>query len=108
MFWDAELEVIRLRKELLSGQCDVRRVLLLADWQRLRSTEFWLEEAGKSAGRHPLLTAGLATAAGAVAAQVLRRPGMILGAVGRLGRLGRFLPVLLPVWKHFYSKSRST
>ena len=101
MFRDEELEVLRLRKELLVCQCDARRLLLLSECRRLRSPRFWLDEAG----RHPLWTAGLATAAGALTVQALRRPRMILGGVGRLGR---FLPALIPVLRLFAARKRGT
>ena len=85
MFWDEELETVRLRKELLACQCDIRRALLVAEWQRLRSPGFWVDEAGKTAGRHPLGTLGLAATAGVLLIQGLRRPGSILKWAGRLG-----------------------
>ena len=57
MLQKAELERLRTQKDLLVLQSDVNRLLLAADWQRLRSPENWLHEAGSLARRHPLWTA---------------------------------------------------
>ena len=102
MFQNAELERLRLQKDLLVLQCDAKRLLLAAEWQRLRSPENWMNEAGNLARRHPLWTAALATAAGAVAVQALRQPGGILGGLGRFGKMAS---VALSVWKMFREKN---
>ena len=85
MFGNEELEKLRLRKELLVLECDTRRLLLLSEWQRLRSPEFWLDEAGQAARRHPWLTTAMGVGAGVVGLQALRRPRRLLGWLGRLG-----------------------
>jgi hypothetical protein len=87
MFGKNELERLRIQKELLVMQSDVNRRLLAADWQRLRSPENWMIEAGRLARRHPLWTAALAAAAGMLAVRVVRKPGSILGGLGRVGKL---------------------
>jgi len=85
MFGNEELEKLRLRKELLVLECDARRLLLVSKWQRLQSPDYWLDEAGQAARRHPWLTAALGVGAGVVAFQALRRPGKVLGWLGRFG-----------------------
>ena len=85
MFGNEELEKLRLRKELLVLECDARRLLLLSQFQHLRSPDFWFDEAGQVARRHPWLTAALGVAAGVVGMQALRRPGAVLRWLGRLG-----------------------
>ena len=85
MFWNEELEVLRLRKAVLTCQCDVHRELLLTEWQRLHSPQFWVEAAGQAASRHPLGALGVAGAAGVLLTRVLRRPGSVLTWTGRLG-----------------------
>ncbi len=98
MFGDEELEKLRLRKELLVLECDARRLLLVSEWQRLRSLEFWLDEAGRAARRHPWLTTALSVGTGVVAIQALRRPSRLFGW---LGRLGGAISVLHSVRKFF-------
>ena len=98
MFLEAELEELRLRKDLLVLQCDADRLLLAAEWQRLRSPEFLRGEAIHSLGRHPMLAAALGIGGGLLAIQMLRRPGV---ASRWLGRLGGASPVLSFVWKLF-------
>lgn len=98
MFLEAELEQLRLRKDLLVLQCDTNRLRLASEWQRLRSREFWRTEAIHSVGRHPMLAAALGIGAGLLAIQMLRRPG---AAIRWLGRLGGASPVLSFVWKLF-------
>lgn len=101
MLGKTELERLRMQKELLVLQCDVHRQLLAADWQQVRSPENWLHEAGNLARRHPLWTAALATAAGVLAVKVVRKPGTILGGMGRLGKLASSA---FTVWKLFRGK----
>lgn len=98
MFQKAELERLRLQKDLLVLQSDVNRLLLAADWQRLRSPENWLHEAGNLARRHPLWTAALAAATGVLAVNAVRKPGSVLGGIGRLGKLAS---TAFSVWKLF-------
>lgn len=87
MFQKAELERLQQQKELLLLQSDAHRLLLAADWQRLRSPANWLNEAGNVARRHPVWTAALAAAAGALVVKTVRKPGSVLGGLGRLGKL---------------------
>ena len=87
MFAERELEEIRLRKEALVNQCDLQRAILALEYQRLRSPSFWLGEAGKTASRHPLVTAVLSAVAGLLAFKVIRRPSTTLDHLGLLGRL---------------------
>jgi hypothetical protein len=98
MFQKAELERLRLQKDLLVLQSDANRLLLAADWQRLRSPENWLHEAGNLARRHPLWTAALAAAAGVLAVKAVRKPGSAFGGIGRLGKLAA---TAFSVWKLF-------
>ena len=85
MFGNEELEKLRLRKELLVLECDARRLLLISEWQHLRSPEFWFDEAGRAARRHPWLATALGVGAGFFALQTLRHPLKLLGWLSRLG-----------------------
>ncbi|MDD5141399.1 MAG: hypothetical protein PHY43_14205 [Verrucomicrobiales bacterium] len=87
MFQKAELERLQKQKDLLVQQSDASRLMLAADWQRLRSPENWLNEAGNLARRHPLWTAALAAAAGMLVVKAVRKPGSMFGGLGRLGEL---------------------
>jgi hypothetical protein len=98
MFQKAELARLQEQKDLLVLQSRANRLLLAADWQRLRSPENWLHEAGNLARRHPLWTAVLAAAAGVLAIKTMRKPGSILGGMGSLGKLAS---TALSVWKLF-------
>lgn len=98
MFQKAELERLRLQKDLLVLQSDANRLLLAADWQRLRSPENWLHEASNVARRHPLWTTALAAAAGVLAVKAVRKPSSILGGMGSLGKLAS---TAFSVWKLF-------
>ena len=95
MFQKAELERLQKQKELLVLQSDVNRLLLAADWQRLRSPENWLNEAGNLARRHPIWTAALAAAAGLLVVKAVRKPGAVMG---RLGRLGELAATAFSIW----------
>jgi len=61
------LKHLKAQKELLVLQSDLNRLQLVADWQRLRSPGNWISVAGGLMRRHPVLTAGLAAAAGVLA-----------------------------------------
>jgi hypothetical protein len=98
MLGKAELERLRLQKDLLVMQSDVNRLLLAADWQRLRSPENWLHEAGSLARRHPLWTSALAAAAGVLAVKAVRKPGSLLSGMSGLGKLAS---TTVSVWKLF-------
>jgi len=101
MFGQAELDRLRARKQLLVLQCQADRLTLAAECQRLGSMEFWQEEAGQAARRHPWLTAALAVGAGIAAIKLVRRPGALLGLLGKVGGAGS---VLMSVWKMFGPK----
>ena len=47
MFQKAELARLQARKELLVLESSANRLLLAAEWQRLRSPEHWRDEAGR-------------------------------------------------------------
>lgn len=96
MFQKAELARLQAQKDLLVLQSSANRLLLAADWQRVRSPEQWLNEAGRLGRRHPLLTAALAAATGVLAVQTVRQPGAVVGGIGRLGKLAT---VAFSVWK---------
>jgi hypothetical protein len=98
MFQKTELARLQEQKDLLVLQSRANRLLLAADWQRLRSPENWLHEAGNLARRHPLWTAALAAAAGVLAVKAVRKPGSVLGGMGRLGKLAS---TAFSVWKLF-------
>ena len=98
MFQKAELERLQMQKDLLVLQNDTNRLLLVADWQRLRTPETWLHEAGNLARRHPIWTAGLAAAAGVLAVKAARKPGTILGGMDSLGKLAS---TAFSIWKLF-------
>ena len=103
MFGEAELETLRLRKELLVLKSDMDRLLLTSELQRLRSPEHWLVQAGNAARRHPVLTAVLGGGVGLFAIQTLRRQG---GAVGWLGRIGTFASTAVSIWQLFAARKR--
>ena len=96
MFQKNELAHLQVQKDLLVLQSSANRLLLAAEWQRLRSPEHWLDEAGRLVRRHPLLTAALATATGVLAVQAVRKPG---GVVGGIGRIGKLASMAFAVWK---------
>ena len=87
MFQKTELDRLQMQKDLLVLQSSANRLLLAVEWQRLRSPEHWLDEAGRLVRRHPLLTAALATATGVLVMQAVRKPGAVAGRIGRIGRL---------------------
>lgn len=101
MFGQAELDRLRLQKQLLVLQCDANRLTLAADLQRLCSQQFWQNETSQAVRRHPLLTAALAVGAGIVAFKAVRQPGSVLGMLGKLGGAGS---ALLSAWKLFGPK----
>ena len=102
MFQKAELERLQAEKSLLVLQSSASRLLLAAEWQRLRSPEHWLGEAGRWGRRHPVLSAALAAAAGALAVQSMRKPGAVAGGIGRLGKI---ISVAFSVWKLWRPKN---
>ncbi|MCL4788948.1 MAG: hypothetical protein KJ070_19500 [Verrucomicrobia bacterium] len=101
MLGEAELETVRLRKELLVLKSDTARLRLLSELQRASKPEHWLNEASQAARRHPVLTAGLGVGLGVVALQSLRHPVATLGWLGRLGGLGS---TVFSAWKLFNKK----
>ena len=96
MFQKDELKRLQERKALLVLQSDANRLLLTADWQQLRSPDTWMNEAASLARRHPVWVTALATAAGVLAVNVVRRPGSVMGGVGRLGQLAS---AAFSIWK---------
>jgi hypothetical protein len=103
MSGQAELETLRLQKELLVLKSDTDRLLLASELQRVVSAEYWLVEAGKAVRCHPLLTAAFGGGVGLLAIQTVRRTA---GAVGWLGRLGALGSVALSVWKLLAARKR--
>jgi len=101
MFGQDELDQLRMRKQLLMLESDANRLTLTAEWQRLRSPEFWQSKASHAVRQHPLVTAALAAVAGVVAIKAVRRPGAVLGWLGGLSGAGS---TLLSVWKLFRPK----
>ncbi len=95
MFAKTELERLRLQKELLVLQNEANRLVLAAEWQRLRSPEFWQGEASQAVRKHPMLTAALGLGVGVFAIKALRQPGVAMGWLGRLSGAGS---TLLSVW----------
>ncbi len=85
------------------SQSEAHRLQLLSDWQRLQSPEDWWDEILGLARRHPLWIAGLATAAGALAAKTLRQPRTLMAGIGRFGELAS---VAFSVWRLFRRKRR--
>lgn len=102
MLRKTELESLRLQKDLLVLQSDANRLLLTAEWQRLRSPETWVNETGSLARRHPIWTAVLTAATGALAVQAVRKPVAIAGGIGRLGKVAS---MAFSVWKLFKAKN---
>jgi hypothetical protein len=98
MLGKGELEKLQLQKNLLVLQSDTNRLLLFAEWQKLRSPETWMNEAGSLARHHPIWTAILSTAAGAFVIRALRKPA---GVAGGFGRLGTFASLAFTAWKLF-------
>lgn len=103
MFRRAELERLRLQKELLVLRSDANRLLLTAQWQQLRSPQRWLGDASQAAQRHPLWTAALGLSAGVLLVKALRRPG---AAVGWLGRASQLASAAVALRKLFVHKAR--
>jgi hypothetical protein len=95
MFGKAELEQLRLQKDLLGQQGDASRLMLVAELQRLRSPQFWQGEASQAVRKHPVLTAALGVGVGVFAIKALRQPGAAMGWLGRLGGAGS---TLLTIW----------
>jgi hypothetical protein len=105
MFQGKELEQLRLQKEQLVLKSDALRLRLTSEWQRLHSPGSWLGEVAGWAQRRPWLAAALAVVAGASAVRLLRKPGPIMGGIGRLGKL---VSVGLVLWKWLQRKMRES
>jgi hypothetical protein len=105
MFQRKELAQLRLQREQLVLQSDANRQRLVSDWQRLQSPEVWLDDILGFARRHPWWSAGLAAAAGTLAAKTLRRPRTIINGIGRLGK---FAPVAFSLWRWYRRKWRQS
>lgn len=96
MLGEDEIERLRIQKEMLVLQSNANRLLLAADYQRLRTPETWMNEAGSLMKRHPVLTALLTTATGALAVRAFQKPGNMLGGLGGLGKMAA---TAFSVWK---------
>jgi len=103
MFGRAELDSLRLRKELLVLKSDMDRLRLVAELRRLRSPEYWLVEAGNTVRRHPLLATALGGGVGLLVVQSLRRPVAATGWLASLGTLGS---TALSLWRLFTPTKR--
>jgi hypothetical protein len=103
MLRKAELDQLGSRKELLVRQCNAHRMLLAAEWRRLRSTESWRSEARSSVRKHPMLAAALGVGAGLIAIRFLRRPSAV---ISWLGQLGGASSALWSIWKMFGGDGR--
>lgn len=88
MVGNKELEILRLRKELIAVESDILRHRLRDDAVKLVSPDFWLANAFDSARRHPALTTAVSLGMGVASLNMLRRPGRAIGWLGRLGSLG--------------------
>ena len=95
MFRNPELDRLHLQKQVLILEGDVQRLQLATDWKRLRSTGLWRTEAAGLAKRHPVLAAALAAGGGALLIMAVRRPGGLLGSLGRLGGMSSTVLSLL-------------
>ncbi len=96
MFQKTELARLQAQKELLVLQSNANRLLLALDWQQLRSPENWRDEVTRRLRQHPLASAGLMAAIGALAALFLRRPGAAASGIGWIGKLA---PMIFAVWR---------
>ncbi len=96
MFQQSELARLQMQKDLLVLQSTANRLLLALEWQRVRSPDRWMDEAGGVMRRHPILTTAVAAAAGVLIVQTVRRPGVVVGGIGRLGKLAS---VAFSIWK---------
>ena len=85
MFLNPELKQLRLQKDLLVLEGDVRRLQLASDWQCVRSSGLWRAEAAQLARRHPVWTALLTVGAGVLLIQAFRRPGALAHWLSQLG-----------------------
>lgn len=101
MFGKVEMERLKAQKSLLVLQSEVNRLQLAADWQKIRSPKNWVSSAGGMIRHFPILTTVLSTVAGALAVKTLRKPGMIMGGIGRLTKLAS---LALAGWKLFGEK----
>jgi hypothetical protein len=104
MFQNKELRRLQEQKDLLVLQSEANRRQLAEDWQKLRSGDYWLDQASGASQRHPLWTAVLAAAAGFIAIRTLRKPGALMGGISQLGKLAS---AGLAAWRLFSNKSNS-
>lgn len=96
MFQKSELARLQARKELLVLESSMNRLKLAMECERLRSPEYWTQEAARAVRRHPGLTAALAAAGGLLTVLSLRKGGSALAGFGRLGKLAS---LAFTVWK---------
>jgi hypothetical protein len=105
VFRETGIEELRRLKERLVSQSDANRARLIADWQRLQSPDCWQVELFGLVRRHPAWTAALALGGGMLAARAVRRPGSLLGGIGRMGKVAS---VLFSVWRVIRRGRRQT
>jgi hypothetical protein len=101
MFGKAELERLRLQKDLLVLQGEASRLVLATELQRLGSPGFWQAKASQAVRKHPWLTTALGIGAGVLAIKALRHPGTAMSWLGRLSGAGS---TLLSAWNLFGRK----
>lgn len=101
MFGGKELAKLRLQKELLVARSEADRLILMLEWERLRSGPFWQREITRGLVNHPTLTAALGAGAGFLVLKMLGRPGGWLRWIGRITGAGS---TLLSLWKALQSK----
>jgi len=99
MFQKAELERLRAQKALLVLQSDTHRLLLAADWQRLRTPGYWLNAAGGLVRRHPIWMAALSAAAGVLLVKGRRKSGSVMDGIGSLGK---WISLASSIWKRLH------
>lgn len=96
MFQTAELARLEKRKTELVRQSEENRQKLMEHWERLSSSDYWVDEAHGLIRRHPAVTTGLAAAGGLLAVKLLRKPGNIFGA---LGGVGKMTSIAMTAWR---------
>ena len=83
-------------KALLVLQSKANRLSLAAEWERFRTPETWIAETSRLARRHPIWTAVLAVAVGALTKSVGRKPEVLSGGFGRIGKV---IALAITLWK---------
>jgi len=96
MFHKAELARLQARKDLLVLQSTANRLILTAEWQRLKSPDYWREAVAETIRRHPMVTTALTALGGLLAVRAVRKPE---GLTGGISKLGRIASLAMMVWK---------